>query len=318
MEPGDARNGAGAGPPATEEPSPTARLATPEDWPALSALLHRAELLDCLDPRETVYAGLREARTFLAFTGGEVAGAFQFQVRRRPFAHVRLLAVHRAARAQPVVAALLAAACQPALEAGAEAWRYMAPPGPVGEALRRQGFHLVEEVVELEKEDYDIPSRGSEASRLRPAREADFPALAALDAAAFPPFWRNNLAAFYAYLRGGYTFLAAEREGRVVGYLVAEDHPAGFYIIRLAVDPAWQGQGVGTRLLSEAIALARAQGTLPILLNTQRANRRARRLYTWFGFRPSGRVLWAWTRAIAERTAPAPGAGGAAGGGDAL
>ncbi|MGQ9715444.1 MAG: GNAT family N-acetyltransferase, partial [Anaerolineae bacterium] len=87
---------------------------------------------------------------------------------------------------------------------------------------------------------------------------------------------------------------------------------------RLAVDPAWQGQGVGTRLLSEAIALAKAQGTLPILLNTQRTNRRARRLYTRFGFRPSGRVLWAWTRAIAERTALAPGAGGAAGGGDAL
>lgn len=291
--------GAGTGSPGEGEPSPETRLATPEDWPTLSALLHRAELLDCLDPRETVYAGLREARTFLAFEGGEAVGALQFQVRRRPFVHLRLLAVRHAAQAKEVVAALLAAARPPTLEAGLETWRYMAPPGPVGEALRHQGFRLVEEVVELEKEDYDIPSRGNRAVHIRPAREADVPALAALDAAAFTPFWRNDLGAFQEYLRGGYTFLAAELKGQVVGYLVAEDHPAGFYIIRLAVDPAWQGQGVGTRLLAEAIALARAQGTLPILLNTQRTNRQARRLYTWFGFRPSGRVLWAWTRAIA-------------------
>lgn len=290
------------GPSGEGDPSIWARQASPEDWPALSTLLHWAELLDCLDPRETVYAGLREARTFLAFEGDEVAGAFQFQIRRRPFAHLRLLAVRRAAQAQPVVAALLAAAGQEALDAGADAWRYLAPPGPVGEALRHQGFRLVEEVVELEKEDYDVPSHGNKAPRLRPAREADFPALLALDTAAFTPFWRNDLGAFWEYLRGGYTFLVAELEGQVAGYLVAEDHPAGFYIIRLAVDPAWQGQGVGTRLLAEGVALARAQGTLPILLNTQRTNRRARRLYTWFGFRPSGRVLWAWTRAISERT----------------
>ncbi len=299
MEHGRGR-AAGPGPPGAGDPPIQARQASPEDWPALSTLLHWAELWDCLDPREVVYAGLQEGRTFLAFAGDEAAGVLQFQVRRRPFAHLRLLAVRRAAQAQPVVAALLAAASQAALDAGADAWRYMAPPGPVGEALRHQGFRLVEEVVELEKEDYDTPSQGNRAPRLRPARAADFPALTALDAAAFTPFWRNDLGAFQEYLRGGYTFLVAELEGQVAGYLVTEDHPAGFYVIRLAVDPAWQGKGVGTRLLAEAIALAKAQGTLPILLNTQRTNRRARRLYTWFGFRPSGRVLWAWTRAIVQ------------------
>lgn len=306
MERGYGKGSADAGPPHKGGASIQARLATPEDWPALSILLHRAELWECLDPREALYAGLQEARTFLALAGDEVVGALQFQVRRRPFAHLRLLAVRDAARARPVVAALLAAAQQPALDAGAEAWRYMAPPGPVGEALRHQGFRLAEEVVELEKEDYDVPSWGNKASRVHPAREADLPALLALDAAAFTPFWRNDLRAFQEYLRGGYTFLAVELAGQVVGYLVAEDHPAGFYIVRLAVDPAWQGQGVGTRLLAEAIALARHRATLPILLNTQRTNRRARQLYDWFGFRPSGRVLWAWTRAIAQEETPAP------------
>jgi len=252
--------GAGTGSPGEGEPSPETRLATPEDWPTLSALLHRAELLDCLDPRETVYAGLREARTFLAFEGGEAVGALQFQVRRRPFVHLRLLAVRHAAQAKEVVAALLAAARLPTLEAGLEAWRYMAPPGPVGEALRHQGFRLVEEVVELEKEDYDIPSRGNRAVHIRPAREADVPALAALDAAAFTPFWRNDLGAFQEYLRGGYTFLAAELKGQVVGYLVAEDHPAGFYIIRLAVDPACRRRGYGTRLIAAAEEVLREQG----------------------------------------------------------
>ncbi|MBC7223457.1 MAG: GNAT family N-acetyltransferase [Anaerolineae bacterium] len=280
------------------EPAIQVRQAAAEDWPALRELLHQAELMECLDPPEEVYAGLAAGRTFLAWAEGGLAGALQYRIRRQQYASLRALAARHTPGAPPVVKALLAAAGQSARGQGATVWWYLAPPGSVGEALRHQGFRLEEEVIELAKGDDRVPALGNREARLRPVQEGDFPRLVALDEAAFAPFWRHDLLAFQSYLARGHTFLVAELGGEVAGYLVVEEMPTGLYVIRVAVDPPQWGRGVGTRLLGEAIAMAREQGAFPVRLNTQRSNRRARRLYAWFGFRPTGRSLWAWTRPI--------------------
>lgn len=281
-----------------DRPAIQARQAVAEDWPAIQELLHQAELMECLDPPEEVYAGLAAGRTFLAWAEGELAGALQFRIRRKRYASLRALAARHTASARPIVETLLAVAGRSAQDQGATVWWYLAPPGPVGEALRHQEFRLEEEVIELAKGDDHVPASGSREVRLRPVQDTDFPRLVALDEAAFAPFWQNDLLAFQSYLARGHTFLVAELGGEVAGYLVVEDMPIGLYIIRVAVDPPHWGKGVGTRLLAEAIAMARTQRAFPVRLNTQRSNRRARRLYAWFGFRPTGRSLWAWTRAI--------------------
>jgi GNAT superfamily N-acetyltransferase len=45
--------------------------------------------------------------------------------------------------------------------------------------------------------------------------------------------------------------------GRLVGCIFAERRPDRVYLGRLAVDPAWRGQGVGAALLAAAEAYAR-------------------------------------------------------------
>lgn len=58
----------------------------------------------------------------------------------------------------------------------------------------------------------------------------------------------------------------------------------------MVVSPAGRGTGVGTRLLAEAIAYARAQGCKRITLLTDRSNESAQGFYARQGFVVSGMV----------------------------
>jgi len=58
------------------------------------------------------------------------------------------------------------------------------------------------------------------------------------------------------------------------------------YVARVAVHPRAQDQRIGARLLAEAIRFFRMRRVSSIVLNTQKDNHRAQRLYHWFGFQP--------------------------------
>lgn len=58
----------------------------------------------------------------------------------------------------------------------------------------------------------------------------------------------------------------------------------------MVVAPSARGMGLGTRLLSEAVALARTQGCKRITLLTDRDNEAAQRFYAQQGFAVSGMV----------------------------
>ena len=56
------------------------------------------------------------------------------------------------------------------------------------------------------------------------------------------------------------------------------------YLIRIAVHPSVNRQGIGTRLMAEAIRFFQREQVTCILLNTQEDNYHAHRLYEWFNF----------------------------------
>ncbi|MGQ9586007.1 MAG: GNAT family N-acetyltransferase [Anaerolineae bacterium] len=261
-------------------------------------MLHDAPLVECPDDARTVQGRLSQGHTFLAFRQGEGVAALQFDVSRKPFASLRLLAFSDLDRLEEQVEPLLSLAAGPARQAGAEVWSFVGPPGPVANALRAQQFRLTEEVLELEKRDMESPSPGNREVRVRPAREEDLLSLVGIDAASFDPPWQSDATFFRHHWAQADFFRVVEADGGIVGYLVATEHPEGLYVVRLAVPPAWQGQGIGIRLLNEALKYARERRKSPLLLNTQRSNHRAQRLYRWFNFQPTGRVLWALTRGI--------------------
>jgi ribosomal-protein-alanine N-acetyltransferase len=71
--------------------------------------------------------------------------------------------------------------------------------------------------------------------------------------------------------------------------------PGHGQLIRIAVHPLWQGKGLGSRLMAEAIRFFQAAGVRHITLNTQEENERAQQMYRRFGFRLVGQeatALW--------------------------
>ena len=90
--------------------------------------------------------------------------------------------------------------------------------------------------------------------------------------------------------------LVAELDGRVVGYaLIGTPTPlpasVRVQMIRgLAVDPAYQGQGVGRTLIDAAIAEATARGAVKLSLRVLSTNEGARRLYASAGFEVEGKL----------------------------
>ncbi len=64
--------------------------------------------------------------------------------------------------------------------------------------------------------------------------------------------------------------LVAEREGVIVGcVLFHPDEPGGGRLLQMAVDPALQGQGVGSKLVQALEARVRAAGFLTIHLHAR-------------------------------------------------
>jgi [ribosomal protein S18]-alanine N-acetyltransferase len=145
-------------------------------------------------------------------------------------------------------------------------------------------FTLHRLLYSYDKYDYKVPSAGNLDVKLRPVEKRDIPALLAIERACFEDFWRYDALSFEDIAATHPYFVVAELNGKVVGYQFNALEDEFGYLVRIAVHPSVNGQGVGVRLMSEAIAFFQQAHVLRIMLNTQDDNVRAHRLYEWFGF----------------------------------
>jgi [ribosomal protein S18]-alanine N-acetyltransferase len=152
------------------------------------------------------------------------------------------------------------------------------------DVLLVRGFALHRLLYAYDKYDYSVPATGNLDVKLRPVEKRDIAALLAIEEACFEDFWRYDALSFEDIAATHPYFVVAELNGKVVGYQFnALEREAG-YLVRIAVHPSVNGQGVGVRLMSEAIEFFKQEHVLRIMLNTQDDNVRAHRLYEWFGF----------------------------------
>jgi ribosomal protein S18 acetylase RimI-like enzyme len=130
---------------------------------------------------------------------------------------------------------------------------------------------------------------------LRRGRRRDRPAVLAVDARAFAPFWRLDEPALDEALGATPSSRfrvvpAVTGPGRgdpddVAGYAVTGRAGRRGFLQRLAVDPDHQGGGLGRALAIDGLAWCRRRGVERVVVNTQEANERARQLYLDLGFR---------------------------------
>ena len=122
--------------------------------------------------------------------------------------------------------------------------------------------------------------------RLRRARRRDHELALAVDARAFPAFWRLDRTGLDEAV--GATprtrFRVAEIDGEVVGYAVTGRAGDQGFLQRLATEPTRTGQGVGSSLVLDALRWAGRRRVRRMLVNTQYDNQRALDLYANLGF----------------------------------
>jgi ribosomal protein S18 acetylase RimI-like enzyme len=143
-----------------------------------------------------------------------------------------------------------------------------------------------------------MSSASTEVVAIRQAECADEPRLVEIDDLTWSPLVnpgpRPVERVFFRPDLGPEDTLVAVVEGRVAGYvLVAPPTPlpasAHVQMVRgLAVDPAFQGRGVGRTLVDAAIEEASARGAVKLSLRVLATNEVARRLYAAAGFQTEG------------------------------
>jgi ribosomal-protein-alanine N-acetyltransferase len=109
----------------------------------------------------------------------------------------------------------------------------------------------------------------------------------AIERAAFSDPW--SAAQLGECLTGGLDFLVAERDGRVVGYVVAVRAADEAEILNLCVAPTARRAGTGRALVRAILERVAAHGARAAYLEVRDSNRAARRLYEGEGFAPVGR-----------------------------
>ncbi len=152
------------------------------------------------------------------------------------------------------------------------------------DVLLVRSFALHRLLYAYDKYDYSVPSTGNPDVKLRPVEKRDIPALLAIEEACFEDFWRYEALSFEDSAATHPYFVVAELNDKVVGYQFNALEDKFGYLVRIAVHPSVNGQGIGVRLMSEAITFFQQAHVLRIMLNTQDDNKRAHRLYEWFGF----------------------------------
>jgi ribosomal protein S18 acetylase RimI-like enzyme len=150
---------------------------------------------------------------------------------------------------------------------------------------------------------------------IRPYRPSDLSRLQEITAATFGPVsidlnmekllgpfgeggWRGRKLAAIAEdcrVQPDGIFVATDpaADGKVVGYVTTRLFPEGKLgqIPNLAVDPAYQGKGVGRALLDHAINFFRSRGMQAAKIETLEQNARGQSLYPSMGFKEVARQI---------------------------
>lgn len=133
------------------------------------------------------------------------------------------------------------------------------------------------------------PAEALGALSLRAAVDTDVATMARIEAAAFSDPWPSSAFSGLLEMSHATVTVVCDQHDEPVGYcvlLVAADEGE---IANIAVVPSLRGQGVGARLLDDALRFAHRVGIHSVYLEVRTSNHAARDLYASRGFEAVGR-----------------------------
>ena len=160
------------------------------------------------------------------------------------------------------------------------------PPllGSAQRIWRRAGFQPFLK-LHLYRRSLTAPIESS-STAVKVASHPDWPRLADVDRTAFDTQWRmNQLALQEAHAATPRAVVLITDDGpRITGFAVVGVGGTTSYLQRIAVDPAFQGEGLGRSLVRTALSWSSKRGALTMMLNTQPENVASAGLYQAEGF----------------------------------
>lgn len=114
----------------------------------------------------------------------------------------------------------------------------------------------------------------------------DLPVILDIEYRSYDFPWTEGI--FHDCLRFGYSSWVIEIDRRIIGYAVMSVAVQECHILNLCVDPEYQGNGIGRRLLDQLFTIARARKADTAFLEVRPTNIQALSLYFSEGFNEIG------------------------------
>jgi ribosomal protein S18 acetylase RimI-like enzyme len=273
------------------------QLAGHEDQDLVEGLLESASWqhrhLDWAHPGDL----LGQAPYLLALDEGLPAACLAAPPDPEGVSWLRLFAVASGYELEAVWQDMWTRAAPAAAEAGAKLAAVLCLARWLPGLLAGSGFEQTDSVVFLEWAG-QAPAERAGLEGLRPMVQADLEAVAELDHQAFDPIWRHSHTALELALRQASYATCLVRQGRMVAYQISTGSAFGGHLARLAVDPAWQGQGVAQDVVSDVLRHFATNRSPRVTVNTQASNQRSLRLYERLGFGRTEQVFPVFEKAL--------------------
>ena len=148
--------------------------------------------------------------------------------------------------------------------------------------VERESLHLLTHGLR----ELPLPATPATQVKLRSGRRTDLAAVLSIDNSSFDGFWAMDREALNAARKATpiHRYVVATIKNQVVGYAITGRSGSATFLQRLGVDPDVRRQGLGSRLVIDALQWARENGGRSMLVNTQASNHRALSLYEHLGF----------------------------------
>lgn len=121
---------------------------------------------------------------------------------------------------------------------------------------------------------------------IRTMSEHDIEAVLAIERAAYDFPWSMNI--FVECIKAGYVCRVCCSNDQVTGYAIMSLGAGECHIMNVCVCPREQGNGYGSLLMADLLAIAKRANTQIAFLEVRTSNRRAHALYQYLGFNEVG------------------------------
>jgi ribosomal protein S18 acetylase RimI-like enzyme len=273
------------------------RSARDDDWEPIERFLNHAERHYKALEWWTIQEWLGTPGLLLAVDKrDQVVGLTLSIVNDGPVAWLRVISLG----SEKCLAPLLNASAAVVVEQGCTGLAFLGDEGWISSKLRQAGFARVNRVITLRRFGAWPLQLGPPDLLVEPASLSDIDPILHVDHAAFAPMWWYDRDILVRALDLAHSYRVAYLNGECAGYQLSTLNQRRGHIVRLAVQPRLQRQGIGGRLLSDAMQSFEAAQAEVVTVNTQEDNLNSLRLYSRFSFERVGKPWTVWFRSMEQ------------------